>query len=282
MPITLNEIFNLNEDEIKNSKIELNMKAGKDGESFLDRWLRRSDAEKKTGYGTNWDCSFWGWYGKSRPNFRKGNWVFSFARFSANEWLFLSAAKIIEVPKNAWAKVEILNQFSPFFGRLIIQCNKGNTFNLYTFKLSKYIDKCSVLEILPDIYEGDQFPGYNKVHLSWNKLEYIFNRKKPDWLNALSQQKGVYLITDNKTGKLYVGSASGNQDGLWQRWEKYVKNGHGGNKELEKLDFNYIKKNFSYSILENYNFNTSREVIVERENWWKEILSTTEHGYNKN
>ncbi|WP_440255556.1 hypothetical protein [Candidatus Avelusimicrobium sp.] len=52
MPITLNEIFNLNEEEIKNSKIELNMKAGKDGESFLDRWLRRRATQKR-----KWDMA---------------------------------------------------------------------------------------------------------------------------------------------------------------------------------------------------------------------------------
>ena len=212
MTIALNKIFNLTETEIKNSKIELNMKAGKDGESFLDRWLRRSEIEKTTGYGKEWDCSFWGWYGRSRPNFHKGNWVFSFARLSSDEWLFISAAEIIEVPNNAWAKVAILEKFSPFFGRLIMQCNKGNKFSLYTFKLSTFLDKCSVKAILPGVYTGEEFEGYDKVHLPYQKLEDILNRKiMPTYYEALRKITGIYCLTDKKTGKLYIVSATGEE-----------------------------------------------------------------------
>ena len=112
-------------------------------------------------------------------------------------------------------------------------------------------------------------------------FDHIFKCKKPDWMNALSKQKGIYLITDTSNGKLYVGSASGENEGLWQRWEQYVKNGHGGNQKLKSLDFDHIKRHFTYTILENYNFNVSREVIIEREQWWKTVLDSVKHGYNK-
>ena len=56
---------------------------------------------------------------------------------------------------------------------------------------------------------------------------------------------------------------------LLQRWSNYVENGHGGNIELKKLveekGFDYVKKYFQYSILENYNAKIDDHIILERE-----------------
>lgn len=63
-------------------------------------------------------------------------------------------------------------------------------------------------------------------------------------------------------------------------------NGHGGNKELkilvEKQGFNYVKDNFQYSVLENYNGKIDDKFVLKRESWWKEVLKSKEHGYNSN
>lgn len=71
---------------------------------------------------------------------------------------------------------------------------------------------------------------------------------------------------------------------LLQRWKSYIFDGHGGNKELKILvaekGFDYIKQNFQYSILENYNSKVDDHVILERESWWKETLQTRVFGYN--
>ena len=98
-------------------------------------------------------------------------------------------------------------------------------------------------------------------------------------------QKAVYLITDKATGKLYVGSATG-KEMLLERWQNYVDNGHGGNKDLVRLveeeGFDYIKKNFQYSLLENFNSVVDDNIVLEREKWWKKVLRSREYGYNKN
>lgn len=65
-----------------------------------------------------------------------------------------------------------------------------------------------VQQILPTIYDGDDFPGYDKVKLSYQQLATIIHRGKRDWIAALENQKAVYLITDKRNGKLYVGSAT--------------------------------------------------------------------------
>ena len=83
-----------------------------------------------------------------------------------------------------------------------------------------------------------------------------------------------------------MGSATSQTGMLLQRWSNYVADGHGGNVELRELikqnGFDYIKENFQYSILENYNARMDDEYILMRESWWKETLCTRTHGYNKN
>ena len=118
------------------------------------------------------------------------------------------------------------------------------------------------------------------------QLEIIIRQNKKDWRAALENQKAVYLITDKNNGKLYVGSATSDYGMLLQRWSNYVENGHGGNIELKKLveekGFDYVKKYFQYSILENYNAKIDDHIILERESWWKDTLQSRKHGYNAN
>jgi len=56
---------------------------------------------------------------------------------------------------------------------------------------------------------------------------------------------------------------------LLQRWISYVENGHGDNKGLKKLadrdGFDYVKENFQYSILENYNVRMDDNYMLKRE-----------------
>lgn len=286
MDILLNDIFQLNEQEIQRSKIELNMTAGRGNESFLDRWLRRTTHEKENGYGTNWDCSFWGWYGHGRKNFKKDQWVFSFARLTNDTWLFISAAEIIDTPKNAFAKVKILKKFSPFFGKLIITCHKGNTFSLYVFNLKKFLEKIIVKEILPCLYSGENFEGYDKVFLPYKKLAAILSGKMmPSYAEALEQISGVYCLTDTKTGKLYIGSAYG-EGGIAKRWGDYFHNKDGKNKKLIELHNKegdkYFEKFFTFTLLEFFGKNYDKDKIIAREQYWKKCFSTITRGYNSN
>ncbi len=143
-----------------------------------------------------------------------------------------------------------------------------------------------VLQILPSVFDGVSFPGYDKVRLSYEQLSVIIERKKHDWIAALGNQKAVYLITDKSKGTHYVGSAYGDNGMLLQRWTDYIKNGHGGNTLLHDLvnkeSFEYVKKNFQYSILENYNARVDKKIILSRESWWKETLGSRAFGLNVN
>ena len=57
---------------------------------------------------------------------------------------------------------------------------------------------------------------------------------------------------------------------------------NGGFFVCEPKVFDYIKANFQYSVLENYNARMDDNYILSREKWWKDTLCTRQFGYNKN
>jgi hypothetical protein len=61
----------------------------------------------------------------------------------------------------------------------------------------------------------------------------LFAAARRPGATALASVAGVYLISDTLTGKLYVGSATG-EGGIWGRWCQYV-DGHGHNIQLKRL-----------------------------------------------
>ncbi len=283
MDLKLNDILHLTEEEIDNSKIELNMKGGSEGEPYIDTWLKYTEDQKLNGYYE--DISFWGRYGKNK-NFVEGNHCFSFIRISGDDWLLISAGQIVEVPPEGRAKVQILDEFAPLFGRLVINCNKGQTFGRWVFYLRKYIDKAIVKEILPCMYSGETFEGYDKVNLPYDRLDDIFHgRILPTYYEALQNVTGVYCLTDTKTGKLYIGSATG-EGGVAQRWGSYLDTKHGGNVELRKLrkkeGDEYFEHYFTFTLLEYFGLSYDPEKIKEREQYWKKCLDTINNGYNDN
>jgi hypothetical protein len=135
-----------------------------------------------------------------------------------------------------------------------------------------------VLEIKGKKSIGD-FQSFGLVDLNYQDLKKLiqFPDTNLTWLKALSSVNGVYLIKDKLSGKLYVGSAYGDQ-GIYGRWSAYAKNGHGGNLELKGLD----PSAFQFSILEIVPGTTTANGVIECENRWKEKLGTRQFGLNKN
>ena len=226
------------------------------------------------------------WRNKMRY-FDVGDIAVCFLKLSNETWLLTTIKKItreLNVLNNINYEGEELKEYEQFFGRVIVKYHKSHQTQLRHYKSIK--DKLIVIQILPTLFDGEDFPGYDKVRLSYSQLKTIIDRNKRDWIAALENQKAVYLITDTHTGKLYVGSATSEHGMLLQRWKNYVCNGHGGNVSLMELvkkeGFDYVKKYFQYSILENYNAKVEDDIILNRESWWKEIFKSREFGYNKN
>lgn len=187
-------------------------------------------------------------------------------------------------------ELEPLELHADYIKRLIIKLERPVGRDLYL----RWYDKIQSSKLNPEIYELapdvklGTFPGYQNLRIRHAALQRIIANDEPSWKDALSSVKGVYVITDLSDGRLYVGSASGEANGLWQRWAAYANltNLSGGNRELESLRQKYgdehIIKNFQYSILEIFDPKTSQDVILKRESFWKLALDTRAHGMNLN
>ena len=179
--------------------------------------------------------------------------------------------------------IKLLEDYKEYRKRLIVKFEqKGRTFERWYFSLN---DNDIEIYELSSSQNLKEFNGYQNVSLTHIELQHIINNTEPSWKLALSSVKAVYVITDIKTGKLYVGSAYGT-GGLLNRWNEYINNLTGGNKEFEVLvkekGENYIKNNFKYSILEIFDTKTKDEYIVERESYWKNVFETKKFGMNRN
>jgi hypothetical protein len=148
----------------------------------------------------------------------------------------------------------------------------------------KWKDHLFVAELRSQRMAVGDFPGYKSVLLSYKMLQIVVHESNPSWRTALSNVAGVYLITDTSDGKLYVGSAYGGE-GIWQRWTVYAQNGHGGNKEIDRLlseKGRVHAQHFQFSLLEVCDLDADSDYVIEREIHWKTVLKTREFGLNKN
>lgn len=170
--------------------------------------------------------------------------------------------------------------------RLIIKIKKPIGRDLYNRWYSSIGSMdAEVYELAPSTKLG-HFPGYQNVTLRHKDLVRIINNDEASWKQALSNIKGIYAITDCKTGKIYIGSASGNAHGIWQRWSSYadINNLTGDNKALENIKGTFgedhIKEHFKYSIIEIFDTKTKQETILDREQYWMRVFETKTHGLN--
>ncbi len=233
------------------------------------------------------DFTEWqGWqeYKGQRNDFNRP-YIFSLIQFyhETDSWLFGGVFKVKERHEDRY-EVELDDEGKSFIGRLKIKSTYRQ--RATRTNLERHFEEFEVQEILREPYSGETFPGYNKIDHSFEQLETLIKRERPDWMSALKNIKGIYLITDTKTGFRYVGAAYGEQ-GVWSRWCDYIFTGHGHNAELQKLvkvqGIEYCRAYFHFTLIEHLPFNTFDKVIQERENYWKRILfSRGKQGLNRN
>jgi hypothetical protein len=272
--ILLNDLLRL--ENLSNVKIRFN-KETKDGDFDPIKFFKDKDS-----YNRLMDGQFHNY--KRNKSFKEGQIAIGFARIDGDKWLLFDISKITK-DLNKFDGVgydyEIVEKYEKYLGRIIVKYhNKSQNMVRLADGL---IDNLEVVELLPEKFNDDDFPGYENVDLTWYDLKRVVNRK--DWKTALENQKGVYLISDTNSGKFYVGSAYG-EEMILGRWKNYIDNGHGGNIELKKIvkekGFDYIKNNFKYSILDIYKSTTNDQIIINHESAWKNKLLSRKFGYNSN
>lgn len=268
--IKLNDILRL--ENLANVKIRFNL-------MFAQNW-NPIELFKNGDISTMLDGQYWN-YNKNK-SYKEGQVTVGLVKIKPKEDLWLlfhigQVTKDLNILNGVGYEYRALPEFEKYVGRLIIKFkNKAQTM---IRNAESVIDDCFVSQILPDTFDSDLFPGYEKVNISWDEMKRVL--EKDNWKTALQNQKGVYLLTDKSNGKMYVGSAYG-ENMILGRWKAYAATGHGGNVGLKKLTFNHIKENFKYSILDIYKSTTDDQIIIGRENWWKDVLQSRQFGYNEN
>jgi len=122
------------------------------------------------------------------------------------------------------------------------------------------------------------FPGFDRLVLTHTELQAVMREHRyASWRTALSSVIGIYLITDTRTGRHYVGKADG-EESIRQRWSSYAANGHGGNVELRKLE----PSTFQFSLLRVFDPATPNREINATESHFKRALDSIRHGLNRN
>ena len=175
-------------------------------------------------------------------------------------------------------EMEEVQGFEDLKERVIIDWGKG------TIKWDQWMDKIKeVVEIQPGLHYVP-FTDYFDFILDYRQLQEIISNQYSDWKRMLTAVKGIYLIGDSKTGKLYVGSAYG-EEGIWGRWADYIATkGHGGNKALKDLvkdDPDYAF-HFRFSILMLLPKTVTSDQAIEKEKLFKSKLGTNSFGLNNN
>ena len=230
------------------------------------------------------DWHYWNRHRGNRNVFTR-EFIFSLIDFypQRDRWLFGGIYRITGRPADRY-EIELDPHTEPFVGRLKINLKSPGRNRAFNF--DNQFGNMIVDELLPEVYTGEPFVGFQNICLTFPELETLVATQRPDWRAALLHAKGIYLITDSSNGKRYVGSAYGDS-GLWSRWECYSGTGHGHNDDLCKLieakGLDHARQHFTFALLEHFTPGTEDPHILARETHWKRVLLTRgEFGYNLN
>ena len=231
-------------------------------------------------------------WSKTKRRISDNDIIFQFIEVKPHIWLLIDVS-YIKSAEGDFAKAKRLDEYEKYFGKLFIKWT--NLPQQFFYVKKDIINSIEIHKIAEKHYleTEEEFNGYESVCKKYKQLKQIIDQKT--WKEALSRVYGVYVITDMKNGKQYVGSAYG-ENGIYGRWKTYLESGYDNdekengeypNKELKKLvkakDLKYIQENFQYAILEIFPMNElGKEKALNREKYWKTVLKTKEHGYNDN
>lgn len=221
---------------------------------------------------------------QNKPNFERAFVVSLISLPEATRWLFVgvyaSKGKTTLPGGTYQYNLEPRPANAEFAGRLFVTFSRTRASYLLGESCAP---RMTVHAVTAEPVKLQEFPGFKTVDISFENLDYLVRSGTTSWRTALSSVAGVYLISDTLTGKLYVGSATG-EGGIWGRWCQYV-DGHGNNEELKHLvgaEGIERAKHFRFCVLEIADTHTGSNEVLERESHWKRVLLTRIHGLNAN
>jgi hypothetical protein len=169
---------------------------------------------------------------------------------------------------NSYYHLSLSQKLADYQGRLTVKWGEG--YRAWV-QLARKQDK-TIVEIRRTLGDAP-FPGF----LNFCSLLSDLKTVPISWREVLSAVSGIYLLTCPKTGKHYVGSASG-LGGFWSRWEDYVASGHGGNHRMKEIP----KADYQVTLLEVASSSTGVNDLAQMETRWKRKLLSRKFGLNAN
>lgn len=221
---------------------------------------------------------------QSKERFKVGQWLASFVATPFGETLFVGLFKVKALGRVGPGVTDpigghdveglFLYDIAPeealaaFVGRMVIEWGDG--YRSWVQRADR--QHKTVIELRKQVDDAP-FPGFDAFTHTIGNLKDV----PQTWRTALGAVAGIYLLVSMKTGKLYVGSATG-AEGFWGRWESYAANGHGGNLGLKLA----AEQDYTVSILEVSASTASEDEVLQLEAKWKRKLLSREFGLNKN
>ncbi|MGB4329064.1 MAG: hypothetical protein WBJ36_09295, partial [Tenuifilum sp.] len=163
--IKLNDILSF--DDLKNVKIRFNL-------MFRQNWnpieiFRSGDIT------TMLEGQYWNYNKKS---YKEGQITIGFVKIKPKEdfWLLFHIGQVtkdLNKLNGIGYEYKHLPEYQKFVGRLIIKYkNKSQTMIRNS---ESVINECYVSQILPDTFDNDFFPGYDKVNISWEEMKRVLD-----------------------------------------------------------------------------------------------------------
>jgi hypothetical protein len=176
-------------------------------------------------------------------------------------------------------------RFAPLEGRVVIDWGKGAL-----AWHQKNSDKPVV-----EVREANQIgpcPSFPEIDVSLLKIAFLAKNESANasWVTKLGSVGGIYLLTDHRNDRLYVGQAGGEgkDGGFWARWKAYAA-GSSGNKLVDEAvragTIRAEDPDVSMSILEVVPLGkANKSRLDDLENRWKVRLRSrfSKHGLNDN
>ena len=189
--IMLNDLLHFDAAEVPNVRVKFNIYNGYDDP--LDLYKTNPDEVNVT----------WFLWHDDRRYFNVGQTAICLLKLRGDQWLLTTIKKItrlLDVTDGVGYDADEVKEYEQYFGRLVVEYH--NPCRTMGRKYENVMDELEVVQILNEQYTGNEFPGYENVRLSYPLLKNIVDRQLPGWVDALRNQKAVYLITDTKTGEL--------------------------------------------------------------------------------
>lgn len=152
--IKLNDLLQLTENQISKSKVKFNLYNGNDNP--IDLYKSNPNLINKQ----------WLYWRNKQRYFREGQIAICLVRIRGDYWLLTtidSVVKELDITHGINYEGSPLKEYQKYFGRVIIKYHKRT--HAQGFWLNTIVNELEVCQILPDTFDDDDFPGYDKVRL---------------------------------------------------------------------------------------------------------------------